>query len=89
MSGYKYYVKERMAKFMASMKEPIDGMWLWEELGLKAYTRDLWEGLTEDRKEEYNRLYVEREIFEALKRKEKEEEEEAEKEYREVSTQTD
>jgi hypothetical protein len=64
MSGYKYYVKQRMSKFMASMKETTEGMWLWEELGLMAYTRDLWEDLTEEQKEKYNRLYVETEIFE-------------------------
>jgi hypothetical protein len=73
MTGYKYYVKQRMEKFMASMKEPIDGMWLWEELGLMAYTRDLWENLAEEEKRGFEEAEAEAE----------------KRTYREVSTQTD
>jgi hypothetical protein len=87
MSGYKYFVKHRMSKFIGSMKDPIEGMWLWGDLGLSEYTRDLWEKMTEERKEEYNRLYVEKEIFEKVE--EQEMAEELEPTYSDVATQTD
>ena len=62
----------RMSKFANAIKTPGEAMWLWEELSLTDYTRGLWENMSEEQKEKYNRKAMEK-IFE--------EAEEAESEY--------
>jgi hypothetical protein len=75
MSGYKYFVQERMIKIMSIMQsgkweglilseyeysDLEDDMWLLcEELGLSKYTKDLWEDMAEERKERYKGKLVE------------------------------
>ena len=71
-SGYKEFMITRMSKFANAMKTSGDAMWLWEELSLTDYTRGLWENMSEEQKEKYNRKAMEK-IFE--------EAEEAESEY--------
>ena len=71
-SGYKEFMITRMSKFANAMKTPGDAMWLWEELSLMDYTRGLWENMSEEQKEKYNRKAMEKIFKEA---------EEAESEY--------
>ena len=72
MEGYKEFMITRMSKFANAIKTPGEAMWLWEELSLTDYTRGLWENMSEEQKEKYNRKAMEK-IFE--------EAEEAESEY--------